>query len=214
MELLQRIWAMMGGRTIAYLTAIAFGAVPALAAFLCLLPWRRKRLGQNSLSSPMTREITLAVFWMFCGGMAVLTVFPRWVIWSIQDVLHGYRWNAVGYPFFELGNVNLVPFNTFALDIHSLYIFAGNIIMFVPFGFFAALLWRGWTWKRALPVGFAITLFVECCQLLIGRTFDIDDLMLNTLGVVCGYWLWRLLHRFFPRLTARFEVQPLKEDNQ
>ncbi len=150
---------------------------------------------------------------MYCGGMAVLTVFPRWVVWSVIDVLHGYRWNVSGYPFFEMGNVNLVPFRTFAPDIHSLYILAGNILMFVPFGFFAALLWRGWSWRRALWAGFAITLFVEGCQLFVGRTFDVDDLMLNTLGVLCGCWLRLLFRKLFPRVAARFQVIPLKEEH-
>ncbi len=210
--LFREIWAAMGERTVAYLTSLACGAVVALAAYLCLLPFRRKCLKGKRLYSPFVRETALVLFWMFSGGMAVLTVFPRWVVWSIMDVLHGYGWNVAGYPFFALGNVNLVPFRTFAPDIHSLYILAGNIVMFVPFGFFAALLWRGWSWKRALPAGFAITLFVECCQLFVGRTFDIDDLLLNAFGVLCGYWLWKLLDKLFPRFCARFHVKPLREE--
>lgn len=54
--------------------------------------------------------------------------------------------------------------------------------MFLPFGFFPALLWRGCTWKRALAAGLCVTGFIECWQLLVGRAFDIDDLWLNTLG--------------------------------
>lgn len=206
MALLQRLWEAVGERTLGYLAAIAFGAVPALAAYLCLLPWRRRRLRRRGLSSPAAREIVLALFWMFCGGMAVLTLLPRWVIWSIRDVLHGYGWNAGGYPFFARGNVNMVLLHTFAPDVHSLYIFVGNIVMFVPFGFFAALLWRGYTRRRALLTGFAITLFVECCQLSVGRTFDIDDLLLNTLGVFCGYLLWVLADKCAPRSTKKFRV--------
>lgn len=185
-------------RTAAYLLAIAWGAVPALAVFLCLLPLRNRRLEENGISSSRRREAVLALFWMFCGGMAVLTLTPRWVVWSLVDLLHGYRWNVGGYPFFEWGLMNLRPFQTFRF---SAYMLLGNIVMFVPFGFFAALLWRGWTWRRALALGFCLSGFIECWQLCVGRAFDIDDILLNVLGVLSGYGLWRLLRRLAPGLA-------------
>lgn len=195
-------------RTLAYLLTMLCGALPALAAYFCLRPRRRRRLQAAGLQSPPAREAALALFWMFCGGMAAVTLLPRWVVWSLVDCLHGHAWNAGGYPFFERGAVNLVPFRTFALDGHSLYILAGNIIMFVPFGFCAALLWRGFRWRRALGTGLAVTGCIECWQLAVGRAFDIDDLLLNTLGVLCGYWLWRGLRRAAPVLAERFHVGP------
>ena len=48
---------------------------------------------------------------------------------------------------------------------------------------------------------------MECWQLLVGRAFDIDDLLLNTLGVYCGHLLWRLLRRIRPKLTEKFHCQ-------
>ena len=114
---------------------------------------------------------------------------------SLFDVL---RWGWAG-PFFQLGYVNLVPFQTFCLSGVLLYTLLGNIIMFLPFGFFPALLWRGYTWKRALVTGLCVTGFIECWQLIVGRAFDIDDLMLNTLGTLCGFWLWKGLDARMPR---------------
>lgn len=131
----------------------------------------------------------------------------RWVVWSVVDVLHGYGWNGAGYPFFERGTVNLIPFQTFALDGHSLYILAGNVVMFLPFGFFPGLLRSRCSWRWALAEGLCITLGIECWQLLIGRAFDVDDLLLNTLGVLCGYGLARLLDRLAPGFVQRFRPQ-------
>ena len=148
----------------------------------------------------------MALLWMYCGGMVMLALTPYWVSSSLVDALHGYRWNVNGYPFFQLGGISLIPFQTFQMDGLSLFNLAGNIIMFVPFGFFAALLWRGYTWKRALLTGVCITGFVECWQLCVGRAFDIDDIILNTLGVFCGYLLWELLRKFAPAFTKRFHV--------
>ncbi len=199
------------GRTAAYLLTLLAGGCAALAVYGCLLPWRRRRLRRAGLVSPPLREGAVALFWMFCGGMAALTLTPRWVVWSLVDLLHGYTWNAGGDPFFELGTVSLVPFRTFAADAHSLYILAGNVVMFLPFGFFAALLWRGYTWRRALVTGLCVTGAVECWQLLVGRAFDIDDLMLNTLGVLAGFGLLRLLEHGAPRVPGRFRVRKLQE---
>lgn len=195
-------------RTAAYLLALGCGALPALAVFALLYPLRRKRLARRRLASSPLREGALALFWMFCGGMAMLTLTPRWVVWSLVDCLHGYRWNVGEYPFFELGTVNLAPFQTLRFDG---YILAGNIVMFVPFGLFIALLWRGCTWRRALAAGLCVTGFVECWQLAVGRALDIDDVILNTLGVLCGFWLWRLLQRAGPGVAERFHVHENEE---
>ncbi len=62
----------------------------------------------------------------------------------------------------------------------------GNVLMLVPFGLLVPLLWdrlRGW---RVLPVGLGFILMIELLQPLTGRSFDIDDILLNFLGVAIG----------------------------
>ena len=79
--------------------------------------------------------------------------------------------------------------------------------MFLPFGFFTGLLRSACSWRWVLAEGLCITLGIECWQLLIGRAFDVDDLLLNTLGVLCGYGLVRLLGRLAPGFVQRFHPQ-------
>ena len=180
------------------------GALPALALFFLLRPLRLRRLRRLELASPFRREVALALFWMYCGGAALLGLTPRWVVYSLAALPLGTPWNQAGLPVFSPGNVNLIPFDTFS---QSIYILVANIVLFMPFGLFAALLWRGFGWKRALLTGGCITLFIETCQLFIGRTFDIDDLMLNTLGVFCGFLLALAVRRRFPRFAAGLTVR-------
>ena len=191
--------------TLRYLFAMLFGAVPALLLFLAVRPLRLRRLNRKGLSSPFLRETLLALFWMYCGGTALLGLTPRWVVRSLAGLPLGMPWNANGLPFFSPGNVNLIPFDTFS---QSTYILIANIVLFMPFGLFAALFWRNFDWKRALLTGGCITLSIETCQLFIGRTFDIDDLMLNTLGVFCGFLLALAVGRLAPRLAAKLLVSP------
>lgn len=78
----------------------------------------------------------------------------------------------------------------------------GNVLMLVPFGFLAPLLWeklRGW---RVLPVGLGFILAIELLQPLTGRSFDIDDIILNFLGVLIGALLSAPVQKFLPKQTA------------
>lgn len=182
------------------------GALPALLLFFSLRPLHLRRLKWNGLCSSPRREAALALFWMYCGGAAILGLTPRWVVRSLAGLPLGMPWNEAGLPFFSPGNVNLVLFDTFS---QSTYILAANVILFMPFGLFSALLWRGFGWKQALLTGVCITLFIESCQLFIGRTFDIDDLMLNTLGVFCGFLLALAVRRLRPRFAAELLLFPI-----
>jgi len=193
-------------RTLRYLFAMLCGALPALLLFFSLRPLRLRRLKRNGLYTHSHREAALALFWMYCGGAVILGLTPRWVVRSLAGLPLGMPWNADSLPFFSPGNVNLIPFDTFS---QSIYILVANVILFMPFGLFSALLWRGFGWKRALLAGGCITLFIESCPLFIGRTFDIDDLMLNTLGVFCGFLLTPAVRRLCPRLAAKLLVFPI-----
>ena len=86
-------------------------------------------------------------------------------------------------------------------------ILLGNVIMFFPFGFFAVLLWRNISAKRILLIGVLTSLFIEFTQLFVGRSFDIDDILLNALGVLLGALFCYLLQRLLPPLTQIFHVQ-------
>lgn len=72
---------------------------------------------------------------------------------------------------------------------------AGNVALFVPFGAFLPALWprlqRAW---KAIPVGILPIMLIEICQLftLRGRC-DVDDLLLNAIGILFGYGMWRLV---------------------
>lgn len=62
---------------------------------------------------------------------------------------------------------------------------AANVVMFLPLGFLTNLLWRQRPWQT-LALCLAATLCVELLQPLAGRSFDIDDILLNFLGGALG----------------------------
>ena len=71
---------------------------------------------------------------------------------------------------------------------------AGNVLAFVPFGLFLPLLVkRVRSFGKTVLLGFEFSLFVEILQLYskVG-SFDVDDILLNTTGVLIGYLLFCL----------------------
>lgn len=90
---------------------------------------------------------------------------------------------------------NFIPFTTIVPYLlgHKGWIIAGvnlvgNVALLVPVGLLLPLVDRNHGWKRALIVAFASGLAIETLQaaLHVG-VFDIDDVILNALGVILGY---------------------------
>ena len=72
---------------------------------------------------------------------------------------------------------------------------AGNVAGFIPFGMILPVIWRKTdSFFRIMLLGFEFSLCVEIIQLVwkVG-SFDVDDLMLNTLGGFLGYLLFLLM---------------------
>ena len=99
--------------------------------------------------------------------------------------------------------VNLVPFRTirnyvkYSGFLHTMINIFGNIIIFVPFGILLAEIFpKTRNILKILGITFATSFFVEFIQFFIGRSVDIDDLILNLLGSVIGYFIWKKILRF------------------
>ena len=77
------------------------------------------------------------------------------------------------------------------LGIPALLNLVGNVLIFIPFGFFEAIASRRRSFWGTVADGLFLSMLVEIFQLVtkVGR-FDVDDLMLNTAGVVIGYLIF------------------------
>ena len=62
----------------------------------------------------------------------------------------------------------------------------GNIIMFLPYGFFVGYYLKLDKTNIALFLTLLVSTTIETTQLIIGRVFDIDDIIFNTAGTLCG----------------------------
>ena len=88
-------------------------------------------------------------------------------------------------------------------DVHKF----GNVIIFMPFGFFLPMASKYRSFFAAVFYSFTLSLCVETFQLLtkVG-SFDVDDLLLNTIGGVAGYIIFVIcaaVRRRHVRLSTR-----------
>lgn len=181
-------------------------ACPLIAVGRLLSVRRMKRMG---LQTSGWHEAGVWVFALFLVGLLSQAVVPKFEMTS-----QGLR--VVGGLFVEpLSHLNLIPgrvlWETYqdmcAGEWSGFQInFLGNILMFMPIGFFPPLLWRRFeSRKMALLAGLGLSLLIELCQLPFIRMTDVDDLWLNTFGAFYGYLFYR---RFQQKglVTERWKV--------
>ena len=136
--------------------------------------------GSATVLQPMSRRL-LAVYLV---GLWVLALLP---------IGHGGAW------------VSPVPLETISaalargLTFATLVSVGGNVAAFVPLGLLApvAAASRPSGWK-VMVIGVGISLGIEVAQLVISllvghpyRSADVDDVLLNGMGTVTGYAIWR-----------------------
>lgn len=92
---------------------------------------------------------------------------------------------------------NLVPFTEiFRYEIKSelfYYNVLGNIILFLPFGYFVSNYIGAKKIRTIFIITTVISLTIEAVQSRIGRAFDIDDIILNVAGALLGFLIHKLL---------------------
>jgi len=140
---------------------------------------------------------------------AVYSLFMLWLLFGQRIVLLPQNEDYLQHI---TARINLIPFRTIAefakasergiSSSHAFINLAGNVVMFIPLGAALPVIWtrfRGF-W-RCMGTALLLLLCIELLQLfsLLGSA-DIDDLILNLIGVCIGYGAFSVLKRFSPRL--------------
>ena len=139
---------------------------------------------------------------------SVFIIYSIFMIW----LLFGQRAVDLSFDsYFERisQNYNVIPFRTIKEFIenyhHSSFYFinlAGNVVMFVPLGFLLPATFEQYRhFGKASLESLCILLTVETLQFftLLG-SWDIDDIILNMLGVFIGYLFYYLTSKLIKKL--------------
>lgn len=125
-----------------------------------------------------TRQSWLAV----CRRSLFAALFCSYVVMLLSITIFSRESGSIT-------TVNLKPFDTFRYRRFSIE----NIMLFFPFGFFyglAACSRKHWyaRWYIAVLLGGLISVCIETVQFLTARGgAEIDDVITNTAGMICGY---------------------------
>lgn len=99
---------------------------------------------------------------------------------------------------------NFIPFKEmFRYELGTKIFFknvGGNMLMFVPFGFFVSYFLKLEKKYSIILLTILTSLTIETTQLMIGRVFDIDDIILNIVGGFVGFLIYHLIHKFKDKL--------------
>jgi len=144
----------------------------------------------------MTKRLLSTVALLaYCFVLIKVMVFKDIPTFKVGDLMLNFGETEPG------GTPNLIPFATIAPYLFGRqgWIIAGinlvgNVGLLVPVGLLLPFVARRVTWRDALLAGIACGLAIELMQVVfdVGR-FDIDDVILNALGVMVGYWALRAL---------------------
>lgn len=117
------------------------------------------------------------------------------------DTSRGYQYNLV--PFKEISRY----FRYYSVVGPLLFLInmVGNVAAFVPFGFFLPIISRrSKKWYNTVMLGFGFSLILETLQLIfMVGSFDVDDMILNTLGAALGYVTYRVVQRLRIKMRHR-----------
>ena len=161
--------------------------------FLRWLYCRKKRPGCG-----VGGELLRFAFVMYLAALLSMTIVPDWSFTRYEGEKPGVE------VYWRMGQINLVPLRTIAMYLRghpmAFINLLGNVVVFVPLGFLPPLIWQKWRpFRNMLLLSVAFPLFIEFEQHFIGRSSDIDDLLLNAMGILLGYALWLLVHKLRAR---------------
>jgi glycopeptide antibiotics resistance protein len=201
------IWKEIEGGSYMSLKSVMLSLLLSQALFLCGLPFfLQLRLYLNPL-------VIIVVWFCILLFVSFAVLFFRGETVRIprplgQAVLFGYSLSLLVLLFFrpegQVYSYNLVPFSTIlsylSNDMNGLvsfYNLSANVGLFIPFGLY--LLSREGkepSDKRKFLYPLLSISGIEICQFVFRRgSLDVDDLILNMIGVYLGYVLYPLFTR-------------------
>lgn len=183
----------------------------ALIVVVPLVLWTARR-GRVGWWLGLVRLVFAVYLVVLIGLLFTPFPIPPWTPATEAELSTGYR----PWPF---PWVNVRPFDTirgalrFGVDWQPGRYLLGNVLAFAPFGIFLPVLWpRLRSLIAIVAAALAISVAIEAAQLglsiLMGfpyRVADVDDVLLNVLGVALGYAVYRSIVAVAP---GRRSVQP------
>lgn len=147
------------------------------------------------------KEVWRILFFLYCLLVIKLLIF-KYPYMELKLIMDNWE-KAVILE--GLDTANFVPLKTIKMYIHYAYKLnsfenlVGNVAVFMPFGYLLPCISRkSQSWITVLCKGFLFSTAIELFQLFSAfGAFDVDDLLLNSFGVLLGYLLYAMNKKLF-----------------
>jgi len=102
---------------------------------------------------------------------------------------------GVQFSYMENRSVNLIPFSDGKIDVGEIIL---NVVICVPLGIYAGVLFKRWSFGTKLFFFFLISSMFEILQFILrAGAFDITDIITNTLGGIIGLMIFKAIEKLF-----------------
>ncbi|MCI8594684.1 MAG: VanZ family protein [Oscillospiraceae bacterium] len=171
---------------------------------------RYRRVKKQGITVKRSIELARFLFVCYLTGLINLVLVPNnlWTyIWYY--LRNGYPGCTVG-PLFQL-SYNLVPsfFRIWAGELTAggwvKTMLTGNLLMLAPMGLLLPFVTDRLNKRNMALVAVGIPVAIELLQPIVGRSFDVDDILMNFLGILVGFAaaaLVRYIGKFAHEKTA------------
>ena len=155
---------------------------------------RATKIKRKKVQVDWLKEIVNLLFVSYLTGLISLIILPTNFWLDIYDGIFLGWWDEI-LPIVSFGGFNLVPSLIKALSGNLTIgswvktMLLGNIAMFLPLGFFLPFVVEKVNRKNIFVVAIVVPLGVEILQMIFGRSFDVDDLICNFIGIVIGFFI-------------------------
>ncbi len=178
-------------------SAIINGLPLIILGSLVYILIRMKYLEKKKRKPVFGRELLIFFFVLYILIVLGVTIVPRWAFNVLTS--EGRKLMSVSHNR-GFAHTNLVPFKTirsyYYVDAAGARHFRstgfinimGNVGLFIPFGILGILVYYGkrHARRRLLLLGIILCFTIETVQSFIGRSSDVDDVILNIVGLLIG----------------------------
>ena len=128
---------------------------------------------KNKEKIVLHKELLMLFFAVYILCLFQVVTFQDDVTWSSNNFI----------PFREIMRYNI----TSRLFLKNV---VGNMLMFLPFGFFISYYLKSEKIHLPLLMTLIASIAIEIVQMCIGRVFDVDDIILNLIGGSFGFYIY------------------------
>ena len=146
-----------------------------LISTIIIVSFRIVYIIRNQEKLVLYKEILKLTFCLYILCLFQVVTFHYDVSWATNNFI----------PFKEILRYNI----TSSLFFKNVL---GNMILFLPFGLFTSYYLKVDRLNLPLVLTIIASVSIEVVQLCIGRVFDVDDIILNVVGGLLGYYIYKL----------------------